>query len=690
MVNVLGKKGSLSIAMDLYGCPNRCLHCWLSHMPNRTMEQDADTRIVAMFKPYFDKIVFFSWLREPDYCPNYRLRWQRDKDISVNGMPGRFELASFWRLARDESYADFLKENGVDCVQLTFFGGEETTDRYVGRKGACQELLKATEVLLEHRISPRWQAFIDEKNKDEIVELLWLSEKLSLSKRCEAFGGHFKFFVHAGSCEGENRKLYPIRIVKDHIPEELVPYFLNYDSIKTERELYAAWKDDDSLVEYHNNDDFVVFVANNYDLYFNFTHMRPEWRIGNLLQDSDEELARRIKEEDIAALREARHVSLGELVRMHGDPASGKVFEENDYKAYLLNCHLEDLYEGKSLRHGKEEIIAILKEYGIGEAFFIKLIDASRSTTDVRLNYIIDRKYVLRLGNALEMTEKRMHELSRLVERYREFGLRCPAFIPRRNGKYLHSLDGMQCYLSEYIDLAIASDAKLGDREELGREVEESVAGFAERYRNIDLSDTYGMYSLFDLSPFDREIGIDEKEQNFRDLVKCLRNMNQLVLVDRLENRYNGIRSRLEKAYHNLPRCVFQGDENFSNVLVDENGRFAGLIDFNLAGTEVIVNQLANLAGFDYDEQQALPEGAARRMAHALNGYRAKVERMLGIYHATMQERQAMAWYAWIAMVAQWPNVMYFKYSLSHDMLRDEILALLSMIADLPESELMI
>ena len=81
--------------------------------------------------------------------------------LSVNAVPPRFELGSFWRLVRDPDYAGFLKEVGVNCVQRTFFGMEETTDRYVGRKGV------------------------------------------------------FRFFVYPGTCDGENRKLYPSRIIKD-------------------------------------------------------------------------------------------------------------------------------------------------------------------------------------------------------------------------------------------------------------------------------------------------------------------------------------------------------------------------------------------------------------------------------------------------------------------------------------------
>ena len=60
--------------------------------------------------------------------------------------------------------------------------------------------------------------------------------------------------------------------------------------------------------------------------------------------------------------------------------------------------------------------------------------------------------------------------------------------------------------------------------------------------------------------------------------------------------------------------------KNASQIkLIDENKHFVGLIDFNLAGTEVVVDQMANVAGFDYHEEQQGPVGAQNRLVFALN-----------------------------------------------------------------------
>ena len=337
----------------------------------------------------------------------------------------------------------------------------------------------------------------------------------------------------------------------------------------------------------------------------------------------------------------------------------------------------------------RSDILIELSQFGIEGANTIKLIDSTHDAMDVRLNYIIDKKWVLRFCNAPDMTEKRMGDLNRLIGRYQAMGLKCPAFIADDNGKYLHSWKQLLCYLSEFIDLPLAGDIQLNDEEQLVFQVEESVARFAETYRDVDLSETMGMYSLFDLSPFDIPNGVDEKQDNFNQLLSLLRNEEEDNLANRLEARHADIRRKLKAVYCELPRCVFQGDENFSNVLIDDAQHFVGFIDFNLAGTEVIVNQLVNLVGFDYDEKQTNPEGAEARLEFALHYFQDHISRMLQVYHATEKELQALIWYAWIVMIAQWPNFCFFRHAIKEGPLKKEICELLSLIADLPEGRLL-
>ena len=327
----------VSLVVDMNGCPNRCKHCWLGHMPNRKMEDNCDEFIVNYFKPYFEKVTYYSWLREPDYCSYYKERWERDCMLSINSKPMRFELASFYMLVRDENYIKFLKEVNVDTVQLTFFGLEEMTDKYVGRKNAYNELIQATNLLIENGITPRWQAFINEENKNEIVQLLDVINEMNLYERCNGF----KFFVHEGSCDGENRKLYPIRIQKENIPSELIPYYLDYDQLLDEKECIQLLNDE--IVNYDIDDHVVLNISNTYDVYFNFTHMSKPWVIGNIKEIDADEMMRRIVEKDTFALNVAKTVTYKQLALQYGDSTSTKVFGLDDYKTYLFNCYLDDI-----------------------------------------------------------------------------------------------------------------------------------------------------------------------------------------------------------------------------------------------------------------------------------------------------------------------------------------------------------
>lgn len=141
-----------------------------------------------------------------------------------------------------------------------------------------------------------------------------LAKTLQLEERCASFGESFEFFVHCGSCDGENRKLYNIRIEKDHIPEKIRPYYFDYNKAITEQECCELLKEDTSHVIYHNKEQIVLYVSNTFDVYFNFTHMTEAWKVGNLKNTKPEELIRKIIEEDTDALNAAKNITIKTLV----------------------------------------------------------------------------------------------------------------------------------------------------------------------------------------------------------------------------------------------------------------------------------------------------------------------------------------------------------------------------------------
>lgn len=345
----------------------------------------------------------------------------------------------------------------------------------------------------------------------------------------------------------------------------------------------------------------------------------------------------------------------------------------------------------KALEHPTwEALLSLLSLYGVEDMQSAGLIDTSHDAQDIRWNYIIDKKYVLRLTNAPEMTEERFADLNRLIGRYGAFGLRCPAFLRGKDGRFFHSWGELQVYLSEYIDLPTADKAGLSreEKDALRGAVVLSIARFMERYKSVGLSPTMGMYSLFDLCPYDVPLGIDEKQQNLNDLCAALRQAGEEDLAQKLTVKNERIRAQLLSIYRDLPRCVTQADEGFTNVLLDGEKHLAGLIDFNLSGTDVCVNLIANNAILDLDDLGDKPFDPADALEQLLDGFRREAARMLEVYHASQTERDALAGYAWIALASQYPNARACMKRIEKDETRACTLAYLEQIASLDMNRL--
>lgn len=339
-----------------------------------------------------------------------------------------------------------------------------------------------------------------------------------------------------------------------------------------------------------------------------------------------------------------------------------------------------------------DELVSLLSLYGVDGIKSVGLIDTSHDAEDIRWNYIIDRKYVLRLTNAPDMTEARLHDMNRLIARYGEYGLVCPAFLPGTDGLFFHGWGKLTAYLAEYADMPLADEAELSaeQKDALRQEVVLSIAGFLERYKGVDLISTMGMYSLFDLCPYDVVEGIDEKQWNMNNLTDALRRVGADDLARQLEAKNQAVRARLLAVYKTLPRCVTQGDEGFGNALLDEENHFAGLIDFNLSGTDVCVNLIANNAILDLDVLDDRPFDPVETLERTIADYKQNAIMMLEVYHATEAERDALRDYAWIALVSQYPNASTFAKLLEKEETRSSTLALLGELADLDTSRLIV
>ncbi len=350
MIFMEDKFKRIDLCVDMYGCPNRCRHCWVGHPQNGHMTVNDLTEIAAQFRPYAREFEVFDWYREPDFKDNYKELWELRKQLSDKITP-HFELISVWRIVRDSEYVKWLVSLGLSKAQLTLFGGETTTDDYTGRKGAYREILQAIDILIENKIFPRIQVFVNKDNIGELplVEKLILEEHLP--ERCAAFGGEFTCFVHQGSCDRENAKLYGVRVTQDDlqkIPPLLSDYTrkhfhaMNLNEVfgQTERELYQKLITDASTGSYVV-DSPVLYVDHAYNVYPNISAPVPYWCLGNLKESSAEEILQNYLSGKSVAQTVRREIPLCEIVKQCGDPSSLRLFGEQDYIDYLVNKYCE-------------------------------------------------------------------------------------------------------------------------------------------------------------------------------------------------------------------------------------------------------------------------------------------------------------------------------------------------------------
>ncbi len=339
---------SITACLDMFGCPNRCKHCWIGHSPNGNLTQNDLKFVAEKFRPFTNRLRIYDWYREPDYKNNYKELWNLCQTLSDTDRE-HYELISIWRAVRDKEYVKWLASLGLKKAQISLFGGKEKTDYYTGRNNAYNEILEAIDILLKNRISPRIQIFV---NKDTITDLPIIEEliqSLDLENRCQAFGGEFSLFLHQGSCDGENEKLYAIRVTPDDlpkIPQTLVAYTLKYfnkASIedvfgKTEQALYQELIQDSSTASYVS-DTPVFYIDKNFNVYPNIATPEPAWFLGNLKTDGIETILKNYTNSNSAAQHARLTVPLCNIVASQGNYKSQRLFSKDDYIEYMLNLY---------------------------------------------------------------------------------------------------------------------------------------------------------------------------------------------------------------------------------------------------------------------------------------------------------------------------------------------------------------
>ena len=280
-----------------------------------------------------------------------------------------------------------------------------------------------------------------------------------------------------------------------------------------------------------------------------------------------------------------------------------------------------------------KEIVGLFFE-GVPKS--INIVNTSHGEADFREALIVefeDRKAVIKLSANGFTDEKHLLLWERIAKEYRDLGYYCP--------QYIRALDGSfptVCYADKECIAWGEEYSKYRSAAELIKEkfsethlVKDGWYSFLEdamimdakvaacHFDYTDLPSAYCMFEVFD--PNDETDETTEDAKKWLDIAKTLP-AEYSERVDRIWQNWLNARTELEKIYHQLPTSVFQADINDTNVLLDEEGNFKGVYDFNIGGREVYINYIIRQAPYvstlDGYEELEQDDVFLKRVLHAL------------------------------------------------------------------------
>ncbi len=253
----------------------------------------------------------------------------------------------------------------------------------------------------------------------------------------------------------------------------------------------------------------------------------------------------------------------------------------------------------------------------------VKTLDLCRGDDDYRKVHIVDdghRKLVIKYLSNTFSDRRRIEGWFALMNEYRKIGLYCPAVVPNLNGETLHcdNVDGRDyyTYAEEYSIYETAEHiGKDKYKDAQGRDCfTPDVMRFLGRIASakLDILDWASAYCL--LEPFCAPDTTDEATECAVAFVNYVRDNipAHLSRAETLLDMFYKRQEDLRKVYYSLPTSCFQADLNDSNILLDSNNNFVGLIDFNLCGKEPILNYAVREALWGISDKRLFGEKDSR------------------------------------------------------------------------------
>lgn len=265
----------------------------------------------------------------------------------------------------------------------------------------------------------------------------------------------------------------------------------------------------------------------------------------------------------------------------------------------------------------KEELSEIISNYSNYTIKYYSCIDTSRDNNDLRQTYIVvlnnEHKIVIKATKNSFTNMDRIKGWTGLIEYYNSFGIYCPQIIQLKSNtgysmeyKTKNNMD-VVIYAEEYKKYQTFEEYKTkaiqeaDNKQKIRKQIEslynsfrlhaiETIGIIASNKDNANLPSWVSAYCLYDT--FEHADKTDENFENVSAFYSKSMSYNRVnkKMLSKIRMTFLERKNVFENEYRKLPVAAFQSDLNPSNLLIDENLNFAGLIDFNLSGKETILN----------------------------------------------------------------------------------------------------
>jgi len=221
---------------------------------------------------------------------------------------------------------------------------------------------------------------------------------------------------------------------------------------------------------------------------------------------------------------------------------------------------------------------------------------------------INDEKYVIKIASNGFTTKERVNGWVQIVEEYKKLGYYSPNLQKSINGNYCEEIEysGKSCVVWEE-EFAKYSTQDTIDKSVYGLPNGKfvyyyEVLEFLGKVASLKLNNFSYCSGYARLKPFSNDEVTDEITQCIQTFDNLIREKTPEFTLrwQKILKLFEDNKKKLSEIYDSLPTSVFQSDTIGNNLLLDANGHFKGVIDYNLAGYDTNINMFISTVFYGY------------------------------------------------------------------------------------------